>query len=87
VGDSAADDLALHLESNGLTVEREVDYWTIFGIRRADIRVSQDGQVLGLIEVKVGDSAYHASQRAKDAWLYMTRGLHTTIVRYPTNPF
>jgi RHS repeat-associated protein len=80
-GDAFRDDIASRLEAEGLKVDKEVTKKTIFGDRRIDIEVSKDGKVLGGVETKVGKSRYHASQRAKDAWLKMTRGYIVNVVR------
>lgn len=86
IGNAAADELASSLAQTGLTVEREVYYATPFGARFADIRVSSEGQVLGLVEVKVGNSAYTVSQQLKDMHLWTTYGLPTNLVRFPKYP-
>lgn len=70
----------------GLTVEREVHYPTPFGPRYADLRVSADGQVRGLVEVKVGNSPYNLSQKAKDAWISFLYRHKTSVVRYDSFP-
>ncbi len=87
IGNAAADELAMTLRQGGLTVEREVFYRTPFGARFADLRVSSGDQVLGLVEVKVGESSYTAFQRAKDAWISYRFGHITNVVRYPSYPY
>jgi len=69
-GDALRDEIADIFEQNGYIVRKEVVKKTPFGTRRIDIEViSQEGEVLGGIETKVGNSRYLPSQRAKDAWL------------------
>lgn len=67
-------------------MQREVAYSTPFGMRYADLRVSIDDKVLGLLEVKVGGSPYHALQQAKDMFIYLVYGHRTDLVRYSTFP-
>jgi hypothetical protein len=86
MGDAAADELAASLRQAGMTVEREVPYSTPIGTRIADLRVSLDGQVRGLIEVKVGDSPYTVDQRLKDFFIQSIFGHPTNLVRYQTYP-
>jgi hypothetical protein len=86
VGNAAADELASSLEEAGLTVEREVYYDTPYGGRFADLQVSSGDESLGLVEVKVGNSPYTATQQLKDAYIQETYGLPTNVVRYPTYP-
>ena len=86
MGDAAADELAESLRQAGLTVEREVPYSTPIGTRVADLRVSADGQVRGLLEVKVGNSPYTAAQRLKDFFIQSIYGHATNVVRYPNYP-
>lgn len=51
-------------------MDRQVRKDTPFGTRVIDIEVKdKDGNVLGGIEVKAGDSRYCADQRSKDEWL------------------
>jgi len=80
-GDAFRDELASLLEEKGLTVRKEVVKKTPFGTRRIDIEViSSDGEVLGGIEAKTGNSRYLPSQRSKDFWLKL-QGYIVNLVR------
>jgi len=80
-GDAFRDEIADQFEKAGYEVEKEVVKETPFGLRKMDIQVSKDGQVLGGIETKVGGSRYLPSQRAKDEWLRRTQGYPVNVVR------
>jgi RHS repeat-associated protein len=69
-GIKTEDEVASDLEKAGRDVERQVRKETPFGPRIIDIEVSdKDGNVLGGVEVKAGNSRYRADQRSKDEWL------------------
>ena len=69
-GAKAEDEVAAELENAGRQVERQVRKDTPFGVRVVDIEVKdQDGNVLGGVEVKAGESRYRSDQRSKDEWL------------------
>lgn len=81
-GKAAEKHLASLLTKQGFTVERNVFFNTPFGRRYLDLVVSKGSKVVGAIEVKTGNSVYHASQRAKDAWISLTQKLHIDLVRF-----
>jgi len=81
-GNAFRDELADLLQKAGRQVETEVYKTTPFGGRFIDIEVSMDGQVLGGIETKLGDSRYLPSQQAKDMWLKLN-GYPVNVVRGP----
>ncbi len=80
-GDAFRDSVAELFKAKGFDVQTEVYKATIFGKRFIDVELSQAGKVVGGLETKWGRSAYTASQRAKDAWLYMTRGYKVQVIR------
>jgi RHS repeat-associated protein len=80
-GNAWRDELADLFRQQGYDVRTEVYKKTIFGKRFIDIEVARDGEVLGGIEAKVGQSRYRATQRAKDAWLWVTQGYRVNVVR------
>lgn len=45
-----------------------------------------EGQLLGGIETKLGNARYTASQRAKDAWLWITDQYEVNVVRGAAKP-
>ena len=65
-GDAFRDEIADLLKRAGRDIETEVFFPTPFGKRFADIQVSKDGRILGLVETKTGNSRYTPSQRTKD---------------------
>lgn len=69
------------LEAQGNDVTPQVRKNTPFGPRVIDAEVSKNGKVLGGVEVKTGNSAYNASQRAKDAWLRNTLDYIVNVIR------
>jgi hypothetical protein len=54
---------------------------TPFGDRIIDLEVSKDGEVLGGVEVKAGESRYRPDQALKDWWLDVFQGYPVTVVR------
>ena len=82
-GDAFRDEMADLMRAAGRDVQREVTKRTPFGPRRIDIEVSNQGQVLGGIETKVGSSRYLPSQRAKDYWLRTFQNYPVNVVRKP----
>jgi hypothetical protein len=54
---------------------------TSFGKRFIDIEVSKDGQVLGGIETKAGNSPYTWQQQLKDWWLKDVHGYTINVAR------
>jgi hypothetical protein len=82
-GNAFRDEIAEALRSEGREVATEVYKSTPFGRRFIDIEVSQNGQVLGGIETKLGGSRYTPAQRAKDAWLWLTERYRVDVVRGP----
>gem|GEM_PF-4184062 len=82
-GKKAEDEVASDLESAGRRTERQVRKQTPFGPRVIDIEVSdKDGNVLGGVEVKSGNSRYRQDQRSKDEWLRQN-GYTVDVVRKP----
>jgi RHS repeat-associated protein len=82
-GNAFRDEIAALLRAAGREVATEVYKPTPFGKRFIDIEVSLNGEVLGGIETKLGTSAYRASQRAKDAWLWLRERYIVNVVRGP----
>jgi RHS repeat-associated protein len=80
-GNAFRDEIAEALRADGRTVRTEVYKWTIFGPRFIDIEVEYNGQVLGGIETKWGESRYTPAQRAKDAWLLLSDGYRVNLLR------
>jgi RHS repeat-associated protein len=82
-GKKAEDEVASDLEGEGRRIERQVRKDTPFGPRVIDIEVKdKDGNVLGGVEVKSGDSRYRQDQRSKDEWLRQN-GYPVDVVRKP----
>jgi hypothetical protein len=75
--------LAELFETAGFTVERHVTFHTPFGVRYADLVLKRGDELVGIVEAKLGNSAYTASQRAKDAYISVTSGIKTIVVRGP----
>ena len=71
------------MKAEGRQVTKEVYKWTPFGKRFIDIEVSLEGQVLGGIETKLGNSAYGVWQRLKDMWLAHFQDYIVNVVRGP----
>jgi hypothetical protein len=85
-GNEFRDQVAQQFTDAGYGVTTEVPHWTPFGWRVTDIEVtSPDGDLLGGIETKLGNSPYTAAQQAKDAWLAQ-QGYPTSLVRGPYGP-
>jgi hypothetical protein len=69
-GKDYEDEIAADLEDSGRQVDRQVRKDTPFGPRIIDLEVRDaDGNVLGGVEVKSGNSRYRPDQRSKDEWL------------------
>jgi RHS repeat-associated protein len=81
-GDAFRDEVAGSLKAAGRDVQTEVTKQTPFGPRRVDIEVSHNGQTLGGVETKTGNSPYKPSQRAKDNYLKQN-GYPVNVVRKP----
>jgi hypothetical protein len=82
-GTKAEDEVASDLEGEGRQTERQVRKDTPFGQRVIDIEVKdKDGNVLGGVEVKSGNSRYRHDQRSKDEWL-RRNGYPVDVVRKP----
>ncbi|MDP2825171.1 MAG: RHS repeat-associated core domain-containing protein, partial [Sulfuritalea sp.] len=82
-GKRAEAEVAADLEGAGRKMDRQVRKDTPFGPRVIDIEVKdKDGNVLGGVEVKSGDSRYRADQRSKDEWLRQN-GYPVDVVRKP----
>jgi hypothetical protein len=62
----------------GNDVATEVYKWTPFGKRFIDIEVSKNGQVLGGVEAKFGNSPYTWKQ---DWWLKDAQGYKVNVIR------
>jgi hypothetical protein len=74
--------LAEGFRSLGFLVEQQVYKKTFFGKRFIDLMIyDSDGQLVGGIEAKTGDSRYTPYQRACDAWLSIFEGISITVVR------
>ncbi len=80
-GNAFRDTIADALRAAGRDVTTEVYKPTLFGKRFIDIEVSHNGQVLGGIETKVGDSRYTPAQQSKDMWLRLNNGYIVNVVR------
>ncbi len=81
-GNAFRDLVAQAIRAKGNNATTEICKWTPFGKRFIDVEVSTpEGEVLGGIEAKLGDSAYIASQRAKDAWLWIMDGYRVNLIR------
>lgn len=82
-GQKAEDEVASDLEGAGRDVDRQVRKDTPFGPRFIDVEVKdKDGNVLGGVEVKAGNSRYRQDQRSKDKWLRQN-GYPVDVVRKP----
>jgi RHS repeat-associated protein len=82
-GQKAEDEVAADLEGAGRDVDRQVRKDTPFGPRVIDVEVKdKDGNVLGGVEVKAGNSRYRPDQRSKDEWLRQN-GYPVDVVRKP----
>jgi RHS repeat-associated protein len=77
------EELAAALTLAGREVRRGVVKWTPFGRRVIDIEVRLDGQLLGGVECKLGNSRYHLAQRVKDWWLRTHRQYIVNVARKP----
>ncbi len=82
-GKRAEEEVASDLEGEGRQTERQVREDTPFGRRVIDVEVKdKDGNALGGIEVKSGNSRYRQDQRSKDEWLRQN-GYPVDLVREP----
>jgi RHS repeat-associated protein len=82
-GNAARDELADLLTAAGRDVNKDKYFPTPFGKRYVDIDVWHNGLQMGGIEVKTGGSRYLPHQRAKDFWLWVSRGYKVQLVRLP----
>jgi RHS repeat-associated protein len=82
-GNLLRDKIAAIVQASGRQVRTEVYKRTLFGPRYIDIEVSLNGKILGGIEVKLGNSPYLPSQRAKDMWLWLVEGYRVNVLRSP----
>jgi hypothetical protein len=82
-GNAARDELADLLTAAGRDVNKDKYFPTPFGKRYVDIDVWHNGLQMGGIEVKAGGSRYLPHQRAKDFWLWVSRGYKVQLVRLP----
>ena len=81
-GDAFRDEVADALEKAGRVVKKENAVDTPLGRRVIDIEVRDaNGNVVGGVETKVGNSRYKASQRAKDAYLRIFRKYIVHVIR------
>lgn len=82
-GKKAEGEVASDLKGEGRQTDRQVRKDTPFGPRVIDIEVKdKDGNVLGGVEVKSGNSRYRQDQRSKDEWLRQN-GYPVDVVRKP----
>ena len=80
-GTAFRDEIADLMQKLGYGVQTEVRKSTRLGMRVIDIEVSKEGNVLGGIETKAGNSPYLPSQQAKDKWLRMFHKYIVNVVR------
>jgi RHS repeat-associated protein len=82
-GDAFRDEVANTLRNQGREVRTEVVKKTPIGDRRIDIEVGPEDDPLGGVETKLGNSRYHASQRAKDWYLRNIKNYPVNVIRRP----
>lgn len=82
-GNAFRDSLAQALKDAGRDVQTEVYKWTPFGARFIDIEVSMEGEVLGGVEAKLGDSRYTPWQQLKDLYLWYFNDYRVNVARGP----
>lgn len=80
-GDEFRDKVAEDLKAQGKDVQKEVRKDTPFGPRYIDIEIQENGEGVGGVETKTGNSRYTPSQRAKDEYLRRTEDYPVTVVR------
>ncbi|MBK9453193.1 MAG: RHS repeat-associated core domain-containing protein [Bacteroidetes bacterium] len=78
-------DLGTLLEKEGFDIEYGVTMKTMFGDRVLDIVLSKNGQRVGAIECKTGNSPHTVDQRNKDWAIKEQYGLDVVLIRKPNN--